>query len=193
MKLKLFGILFLVTILLAGCGKENNGIQENDKKAETGAEPETKIEEGEAGQKEEAKKKEIWETGTEKEESEQGLKAGQEEGTEPTAEEEPESPANYSRESESGKVKFDCKIETPDSYTGDNVHKYLVSGECYGDEESILSKYVEGKEVAEQFSTEAHDGISSRNYYTMADGSIDNVGGIRTNLDSFNSGYYTRA
>ena len=106
------------------------------------------------------------------------METGQEAETEPIAEKEPESPATYQRESESGKVKFGCKVEIPDSFTGDAVHKYLVLGQCYGDEESILSKYVEGKEILEQFSSEAHDGIPSRTYYTMADGANANIGGV---------------
>ncbi len=193
MKFKIFMVFLLIAMFSAGCGKKDNEIQGNNRKTKTGAElgteqkAETELETG-ADETEEGQ-------GTEKEEagSIQGMETEQEAGAEPTEEKEQESQANYQRESESGKVKFDCKIETPDSYTGDNVHKYLVSGECYGDEGSILSRYVEGKEVAEKFSTEAHDGIPGSDSYNMADGAVVNVGGSQFSFSTRNSNYYYNA
>ena len=193
MKFKIFMVFLLIAMFSAGCGKKDNEIQGNNRKTKTGAElgteqkAETELETG-ADETEEGQ-------GTEKEEagSIQGMETEQEAGAEPTEEKEQEFQANYQRESESGKVKFDCKIETPDSYTGDNVHKYLVSGECYGDEGSILSRYVEGKEVAEKFSTEAHDGIPGSDSYNMADGAVVNVGGSQFSFSTRNSNYYYNA
>ena len=182
MKFKIFMVFLLMAVLSTGCGKEEKEIQGGNGKA--GAETEIDTED---------KGREGLKTGTDETVEEQRMETGQEAETEPTAEKEPESPANYQRVSESGKVKFDCKVEIPDSFTGDAVHKYLVLGQCYGDEESILSKYVEGKEILEQFSSEAHDGIPSRTYYTMADGANANIGGGGPVLGSGNSIYYSNA
>ncbi len=191
MKMKMFVAVLLMVVLSAGCGKKNNEIQESSRKTEAGVGTEQvterELETGTDGT-EDGQATEKTETG-----SKQGT--GQETGTEPKPDGEPESesPANYQRESESGKVKFDCRIETPDSYTGDNVHKYLVSGEYYGDNNRILSRYVEGKEVAEQFSTEAHDGIPGTDSFNMADGAVVNLGGSGFGFSSRNSNYYYNA
>ena len=189
MKMKMFVAVLLMVVLSAGCGKKNGKIQESSRKTEAGAgtEPETEkeLETGTDGT-EDGQATEKTETG-----SKQGTGTGQEAGTEPKPDEEPESPANYQRESESGKVKFDCKVETPDSFTGDNVHKYLVSGECTGDDKSILSRYVEGKEISEQFEEEAHNGIPKATHYNMADGAVINIGGGGFNFGSGNFAYYS--
>ena len=106
MELKMFAVFLLIVVLFAGCGKKNNEIQGDNRKAEAGMEFGT-----------EQKAETELDIGTDETEGEKGTGK---EGTEPKPDEEPESPANYQRESESGKVKFDCKVETPDSFRKDN-------------------------------------------------------------------------
>ena len=86
-----------------------------------------------------------------------------------------EPPNIYERESESGKVAFHCKIEAPDPSIK-TARKLRVAGECYGDAESILSKYVEGKTVLDEYKEPAHNGIPDQVYYTMEDESYISVG-----------------
>ena len=193
MKLKTFTVFLLIIILSAGCGKKNNEIQGNNGKIETGTEldteqkAETELETG-ADETEEGQ-------ATEKEEAglEQGLETEREAGIDPTAEEEPESLANYQRESESGKVKFDCKVEVPDSFTGNNVNKFLINGTCNGDKGSILPKYVEGKEAVEKIEEKAQNGMQDIVYYIMADGTVVNMDESGYYFSTANGVYYSHA
>ena len=90
-------------------------------------------------------------------------------------------------------MKFDCKIEIPDSFTGDNVHKLLVSGQYYGDKEKILSKYVEGKKISEKREEDAWNGKESSVYYVMEDGTMVSISESGYIFASRNGPYYENA
>lgn len=153
MKYKLFVLFVLAALLYTGCGKENDGIQEERGRPEK---PEIQM-----GQEAEADK---------------GTGGRQEAEPEPKPEG-PEPTANYKRESESGKVKFDCKIETPDySAMKNNVHKFLLTGKYYGDEKSMFSKYVEGKEISEKHESTGGEGVPDSVFYIMEDGTAVDIG-----------------
>ncbi len=179
MELKMFAVFLLIVVLFAGCGKKNNEIQGDNRKAEAGMEFGT-----------EQKAETELDIGTDETEGEKGTGK---EGTEPKPDEEPESPANYQRESESGKVKFDCKVETPDSFRKDNICRFRVSGICNGDTQSILLKYVEGKEITEKIEEKAQNGVQDMAYCIMADGTVINIDESGYYFSSKNGTYYHNA
>lgn len=182
MKRKLFVMLLLAVMLFSGCGKSREGI----KGAGETAGPEISVPAGEEPQAETE-----GETGEEIEtEGEAETTKDPEEETE--AEEETASQEHYKRESESGKVKFDCRIEVPDAYKNNSAPKLMVTGQSYGEEEKILSKYAEGKEIEDTYEGETHDGIPAGYQYSFTDGSGVGWG------DSFicwtgNASYYHQA
>lgn len=98
-------------------------------------------------------------------------------------------PSTY--EHKSPKVQFNCEIEVPNSVTQDNIRKVLVSGKSYADNASVLSNYVEGKEIQEKHEIPVENGMPEENVYVMVDESIVNVGG-RFSFGSKNAKYYSR-
>ena len=193
MKFKFFTVFLFVVMLFTGCGKQDSRVQNNIGKAQA----ETEIREGQGTRMEQAgagQEEQAGELGAEAGvRAELETKAGQGAKEEPIAEKGPESPSTYQRESESGKVKFDCKIETPDSYTGNNVCKFLINGTCNGDKERILSKYVEGKEAVEKIEEKAQTGMQDIVYYIMADGTVVNMDESGYYFSTANGVYYSHA
>ena len=162
MKYKILTVLLLLAALSSGCG-DNNKMKESNGGLKTAAE--TELEE-----RTESTAETGTDVGTEPEsggetESDAGMESG----------EEPVDYDMYERESESGKVAFNCKIEAPDPSIK-TARRLRVAGECYGDTESILSKYVEGKTVVDEYEEPAHNGIPDEIYYTMEDESYISVG-----------------
>lgn len=155
MKRKFLTALLLLAMLFPGCGKDNRAMKEDNGKLETEAETAQ-------GERTETVPEERTESETEA-------------GTETAPEVETESLAVYERESESGKVKFNCRIEAP-ALSVTDVPRLRVTGECYGDQESILSKYVDGRKISEQYDEPAHNGIPDSVFYIMEDESSVSVG-----------------
>jgi len=160
MKSKIIIALLILSMMAAGCGKRDDGIQKGN---------DTEMESPENTNKGNGMQEIMKETKTEpKTETEMDMETGTDTGT--------GFPAVYRHKSESGKVEFDCEIELPDHFKREDVHKLTVSGRCYGDTESILAKYVENGEIAEEHPQAAHDGIPDSVFYIMADESSVHVG-----------------
>ena len=148
---------------------------------ESGAEskPGESLESGEESKSSESKPGKSLESGAESkpgESLESGGESSPESEARARAETIPEAAAEYIHESASGKVKFDCKIEIPDSLTENRVPKLIVTGRSYGDQEKIFARYVEGKVIADTYENEAHDGIPTEKNYMMTDESGVNMG-----------------
>lgn len=199
MKLKLFAGLLLAAMLFTGCGgteaesDPETGLKYNQESQsgeplEAGEEskPGTSLEGGEESKPgeslesgEESKPQASLESGAESktgESLESGGESSPESEARARAETIPEAAAEYIHESASGKVKFDCKIEIPDSLTENRVPKLIVTGRSYGDQEKIFARYVEGKVIADTYENEAHDGIPTEKNYMMTDESGVNMG-----------------
>ena len=77
-------------------------------------------------------------------------------------------PKEYDAESESGKVRFNCTLEIPESLNGRNIQKTSVEGLQAYDKDAAYVMFGEGKEVSqkEQYEGDYGDAI----YYMFSDG-----------------------
>ena len=57
----------------------------------------------------------------------------------------------YERDSESGKVRFQCEIEVPQDWNGKELPQIVLESVDLGDSEKVYANFVEGKEVIEQY------------------------------------------
>ncbi len=171
MRFRIFAGLLILSIVVGGCGGGNVKEQKSN--------VETKMETQESNTTLKTEKKAKPESKTAEE-------------IEPEVKKETGFPDVFKHESDSGKVKFDCRIELPDSFTKNEAHKLAVVEQCYGDVQSMRSKYVEGKKILEEHPNPAHDGIPDSVYYALEDDAGVSVG-YSFSYSSGNSKYYTYA
>lgn len=89
----------------------------------------------------------------------------------------------YERDSESGKVRFQCEIEVPQDWNGKELPQIVLESVDLGDSEKVYANFVEGKEVIEQYHNPATEQYPEENFYILADGThVDkgNAFGIST-------------
>ena len=76
----------------------------------------------------------------------------------------------YEKESESGKVRFQCELEVPENWNGKEIPKFILESVHFVDSEKTYANFVEGKEILEHYNTPASDLYPEENYYVLADG-----------------------
>lgn len=97
----------------------------------------------------------------------------------------------YKKESESGKVRFQCELEVPENWNGEEIPKFILESVHFVDSEKAYASFIEGKEILEKHSTPASDLYPEENHYVLADGT--NVGiGIEFGISTKNSTYYAQ-
>ncbi len=99
-------------------------------------------------------------------------------------------PEKYEKISDSGKVKFNCKLEVPENIKGQAISTIDVKGLYSCDREKAWSIFGEGKEIIEKPETPVAEGRAPDDYYLFAD---DETLGISEGIDygSSNSKYYS--
>ena len=104
-------------------------------------------------------------------------------------EEEYSFPEKYEKTSDSGKVKFNCKLEISENIKGQSIAAADVKGLYCCDREKAWSMFGEGKEVIEKPEIPVDEGRAPEDYYLFAnDESLDINEGIV--YGSSNSKYY---
>ena len=104
-------------------------------------------------------------------------------------EEEYSFPKKYEKTSDSGKVKFNCKLEISENIKGQSIAAADVKGLYCCDREKAWSMFGEGKEVIEKPEIPVDEGRAPEDYYLFAnDESLDINEGIA--YGSSNSKYY---
>ena len=97
----------------------------------------------------------------------------------------------YEKESESGKVRFQCELEVPENWNGKEIPKFILESVHFVDSEKAYANFVEGKEILEHYNTPASDLYPEENYYVLADGT--NVGiGMEFGVSTEKSAYYAQ-
>lgn len=97
----------------------------------------------------------------------------------------------YEKESGSGKVRFQCELEVPENWNGEEIPKFILESVHFVDSEKAYANFIEGKEILEKHSTPASDLYPEENHYVLADGT--NVGiGIEFGISTKNSTYYAQ-
>ena len=97
----------------------------------------------------------------------------------------------YEKESTSGKVQFQCELEVPENWNGEEIPKLILESVNFGDSEKVYANFVEGKEILEQHNIPASDLYPEENNYVLADGT--NVGiGMEFGVSTKNSVYYAQ-
>ena len=97
----------------------------------------------------------------------------------------------YEKESESGKVRFQCELEVPENWNGKEIPKFILESVHFVDSEKTYANFVEGKEILEHYNTPASDLYPEENYYVLADGT--NVGiGMEFGVSTEKSAYYAQ-
>ena len=61
----------------------------------------------------------------------------------------------YEKESESGKVRFQCELEVPENWNGKEIPKFILESVHFVDSEKTYANFVEGKEILEHYNTPA--------------------------------------
>ena len=182
MKLKLLtAILLTMLAATAGCEKKYDTVPEANGTAETGTDKDTSTDkENRTGTKATA------------ENITTAADTQTDTVTDDGTEEKPQTgfPESYKHKSISGKVVSDYRLELPDSFFKDDVHKLTVDSPCYGDNRLIMEKYIDGKEIAEEHPNPAFEGRPESAYYVMADGYGVSVGN-GFSYGSDNSKYYS--
>ncbi|OUN25845.1 hypothetical protein [Blautia sp. An81] len=98
-------------------------------------------------------------------------------------------PEKYEKSSDSGKVKFNCKLEVPENIKGQAISTAAVKGLYSCDREKAWSIFGEGKEVIEKPETPVAEGRAPEDYYLFADDEILDINEGIT-YGSSNSKYY---
>ena len=62
----------------------------------------------------------------------------------------------YEKESESGKVRFQCELEVPENWNGKEIPKLILESVHFVDSEKTYANFVEGKEILEHYNTPAN-------------------------------------
>src|SRR5699024_7402252 len=97
----------------------------------------------------------------------------------------------YEKESTSGKVQFQCELEVPENWNGEEIPKLILESVNFGDSEKVYANFVEGKEILEQHNIPASDLYPEENNYVLTDGT--NVGiGMEFGVSTKNSVYYAQ-
>ncbi|MDD3278934.1 MAG: hypothetical protein PHG16_08635 [Lachnospiraceae bacterium] len=78
-------------------------------------------------------------------------------------------PEKYEKISDSGKVKFNCKLEVPDNIKGQSMDAVGVEGLYCCDREKAWSMFGEGKELIEKPEISVDEGQTPYDYYLFAD------------------------
>ena len=76
----------------------------------------------------------------------------------------------YEKESGSGKVRFQCELEVPENWNGEEIPKFILESVHFVDSEKAYANFIEGKEILEKHSTPASDLYPEENHYVLADG-----------------------
>lgn len=63
----------------------------------------------------------------------------------------------YEKESESGKVRFQCELEVSENWNGKEIPKFILESVHFVDSEKAYANFVEGKEILEHYNTPASD------------------------------------
>lgn len=97
----------------------------------------------------------------------------------------------YEKESASGKVQFQCELEVPENWNGEEIPQFILESVHFVDSEKAYANFVEGKEILEHHNTPASDLYPEENHYVLADGT--NVGiGMEFGISTENSAYYAQ-
>ena len=97
----------------------------------------------------------------------------------------------YEKESASGKVRFQCELEVPENWNGEEIPQFILESVHFVDSEKAYANFIEGKEILEKHNTPASNLYPEENYYVLADGT--NVGiGIEFGISTKNSTYYAQ-
>lgn len=94
----------------------------------------------------------------------------------------------YEKESESGKVQFQCELEVPENWNGKKIPQCILESVNLVDSEKAYANFVEGKDILEQHNTPASDLYPEENYYILADGTDIGIGfefGISTETSTY--------
>lgn len=75
----------------------------------------------------------------------------------------------YEKESASGKVRFQCELEVPENWNGEEIPQFILESVHFVDSEKTYANFVEGKEILEHYNTPASDLYPEENYYVLAD------------------------
>lgn len=59
----------------------------------------------------------------------------------------------YEKESESGKVRFQCELEVSENWNGKEIPKFILESVHFVDSEKAYANFVEGKEILEHYNT----------------------------------------
>ena len=59
----------------------------------------------------------------------------------------------YEKESESGKVRFQCELEVPENWNGKEIPKFILESVHFVDSEKAYANFVEGKEILDKHNT----------------------------------------
>lgn len=90
-------------------------------------------------------------------------------GTVPSDETEMIFPDTYEKESESGKVRFNCQVEVPDQVKEEKISRISAEGLRCCDQEKAWAMFGEGKEISEQENYPVDEGRADFNYYIFED------------------------
>mgnify|MGYP000503133260 FL=1 len=82
----------------------------------------------------------------------------------------------YEKESASGKVRFQCELEVPENWNGEEIPQFILESVHFVDSEKAYANFVEGKEILEHYNTPASDLYPEENYYVLADGTNVGIG-----------------
>ena len=78
-------------------------------------------------------------------------------------------PDTYEKESKSGKVRFSCKLVTPEQEGWENPHSVSVEGLQHCDREKAWDMFGQGKEISEEYNYPAEEGRIPAEYYIFSD------------------------
>ena len=76
----------------------------------------------------------------------------------------------YERDSESGKVRFQCEIEVPQDWNGKELPQIVLESVDLGDSEKVYANFVEGKKLLSSIIIRQRNNIRKKTFYILADG-----------------------
>ena len=56
----------------------------------------------------------------------------------------------YEKESASGKVRFQCELEVPENWNGEEIPQFILESVHFVDSEKAYANFIEGKEILEK-------------------------------------------